>query len=259
MSGLTNPYLIKLENEAREKFMKKRPTGILICVPAYGQTMCAQTAESIYTTGQFLTSQGILNRLSWFSAADIEDVRNLFVTVWYDGHPEFSHLLFVDSDMGFNARLVRDMLDFNKPLTGCLYAKRKAEPSIVGTVPEGHSMKDVTRGFIKAGGLGCGVMLIKREVITTMLEKMPELSDPIPSSLSEATPDLPLTRIIRAFDKIREGNTRLSEDMSFCQRWRDCGGEVWANIDHRISHVGPFDFAIRYQGLMEAREIKDAA
>ena len=32
------------------------------------------------------------------------------------------------------------------------------------------------------------------------------------------------------------------------------GGEIWANVKHRISHVGPFDFAIRYQGIMESNE-----
>jgi hypothetical protein len=43
----------------------------------------------------------IPHTLTWVSAADIEDIRNLAVTSWYDGHPEYSHLLFIDSDMGF--------------------------------------------------------------------------------------------------------------------------------------------------------------
>lgn len=230
-----------------------RPTGILICVPAMGQNMCATTALSLYTTAQFLAAKGIHNRMTWYAAADIEDIRNLFITAWYDGHREFSHLLFVDADMGFEPELIRDFIRFDKPLMGCLYAKRKMPASIVGTVPEGHSINDVVHGFIKATGLGCGVMMISREVITTMLEKMPELSDPIPSSLAEATPDLKLTRIIRAFDKIRGGNMRLSEDMAFCHRWQQCGGEVWANVNHRISHVGPFDYAIRYGGVLAAK------
>lgn len=230
-----------------------RPSGILICVPAMGQQMFAQTALSLFTTAQFLAAKNINSRMTWYSAADIEDVRNLFVTVWYDGHPEFSHMLFVDADMGWEPELIRDYIRFDKPLVGTLYAKRKMPASIVGTVPEGHSLKDVQHGFIQATGLGGGLLMISREVITTMLEKMPELSDPIPSSLAEATPELKLTRIIRAFDKIREKDTRLSEDMAFCHRWMQCGGEIWANVNHRISHVGPFDYAIRYQGVLEAK------
>ena len=43
---------------------------------------------------------------------------------------------------------------------------------------------------------------------------------------------------------------RLSEDYSFCHRWRQCGGEVWANISHPITHVGLHRYAGRYQDAM---------
>jgi len=235
-------------------------SGILICIPAMGQMMTAQTAASIYCTGQMLTKRGIPNRLSWFAAADIEDIRNLFLTAWYDT-TKFSHMLFVDADMGFDAQLIEDMLHFDKPLMGVLYARRSQNVSIVGTLPEGHSMKDVVKGFMKSNGLGTGVMMISREVIDTMLEKMPHLSDTRPCSLMDSA-DFSLKRIIRAFNKIDEPNLVLSEDMSFCHRWvENCGGEIWANVNYRISHVGPFDFGLRYQGIMERREAekKDAA
>lgn len=232
----------------------KKPKGILICVPAYGQTMYAQTAQSIYSLGQWLTSRGIKNSMMWYSGADIEEIRNLFVTAWYDGHPEYSHLLFVDSDMGFPHKLIDDMLWFDKPVTGVLYARRQTTPSIVGTLAEGHSTKDLAYGFIKSEGLGTGIMLIKREVITTMLEKLPKLSKPIQSALASASESMNLKRIIHAFDKIKNDEYQLSEDMSFCRRWVALGGEIWANVEHRISHVGPFDYAIRYKGIMEMNE-----
>jgi hypothetical protein len=232
----------------------KKPKGILICVPAYGQTMYAQTAESIYTLGQYLTKHGIKNSMMWFSGADIEEIRNLFVTAWYDAHPEFSHLLFVDSDMGFPHELIKDMLWFDKPVTGCLYARRHTTPSIVGTLAEGHGTKDLAYGFMPSEGIGTGVMLIKREVITELLEKMPKLSKPIQASLAGASEGMNLTRIIHAFDKIKNDEYQLSEDMSFCRRCVALGIQIWANVSHRISHVGPFDYAIRYQGILEANE-----
>lgn len=237
----------------------KSPSGVLICIPAYQQSMTAQTAETLYTVGQWLTKQGIPNQLSWFSAADIVEVRNLFLTVWYDVHTNYDHLLFIDADMGFHPMLIRDMIRFNKPLLGAFYARRQPTPSIVGTVVnEKHSIDDVVNGFIPARDLGCGVMLIKRQVVTTMLEKMPELSDGLPSVLSSAVP-MKLDRLIRAFDPIREGPRRLSEDVSFCHRWVECGGEIWANVDHRISHVGPFDYAIRYSGVLENKRAAEKA
>lgn len=227
-----------------------RPRGILICIPAYGQTMTAQTAETLYSVGQWLTKQGIPNQLSWFSAADIVEVRNLFLTVWYDGHPEFSHMLFIDADMGFHPMLVRDMIKFDKPLIGALYAKRQMPASVVGSLPEGHSIKDVKHGFMRATDLGAGVMLISRAVVDLLIARMPELCDTLPSVLTHATP-FKLHRLIRAFDPIKDGTRRLSEDVSFCHRYIECGGEIWANVDHKISHVGPFDYAIRYAGVLE--------
>lgn len=231
----------------------KNVSGVLICVPAYGQSVTAQTMESLFSTAQWLTANGINNRLCWFSAADIVEVRNLFLTIWYDTYPGYSHMLFVDADMGFSPHLIRDMLEFNKPLSGTLYAKRQNPPRCVGTLMPGHSTKDVVKGFLPAQDLGCGVMMITRRVVETMLKKWPELSDGVPGVLSQAA-DFKLTRLIRAFDTIRDGNRRLSEDISFCHRWRECGGEIWANINHRISHVGPFDFAVRYAGILEANE-----
>ncbi len=228
-------------------------TGVLICVPASGQMMCAATALSLFTTAQYLASRKIPCLMTWYSAAGIEDIRNLFVTAWYDGQPEYSHLLFVDADMGWEPGLINDYIKFDKPLMGCLYARRSMTPSVVGTVPDGHSINDVQHGFLKASGLGGGLMMISRKVIATMLEKMPHLVDPVPGYVAENTPGMNLTRMLRVFDKIREPNLRLSEDMAFCYRWQQCGGELWANVRHKISHIGPFDFHMRYEGVLASK------
>ena len=227
--------------------------SIMICLPAYGQSNSAQTTESLYTLAQFLGFNQIRNQLSWYSAADIVEVRNLFLTTWYDTQPQFSHLLFIDADMGFPPELIRDMIKFDKPLVGTFYARRQMTPSIVGaSLHADHSLKDVVQGFLPASYVGGGVMLIQRKMIKEMLQKMPHLSDALPSVLANAT-TAPLTRLIRAFDCILKDDRRLSEDVSFCARWRDFGGEIWANVNHKISHVGPFDFHMRYGGVLEAK------
>lgn len=235
--------------------------SIMVCVPAYGQSVAAHTMESLFTLAQYLTVAGIRNQLSWYSAADIVEVRNLFLTSWYDCHKQFSHMLFIDADMGFQPQLIRDMVKFDKPLVGAFYARRQMPPSIVGAAldPE-HTLADVTRdGFLKANYIGGGVMLISRKMIDALIEKMPSVIDSLPGVLAAATP-LPLTRLIRAFDCILMDDRRLSEDVSFCSRWRDVGGEIWANVNHKISHVGPFDFHMRYMGVLEhkAEQTKQA-
>jgi hypothetical protein len=52
--------------------------------------------------------------------------------------------------------------------------------------------------------------------------------------------------------RITHDDYRLSEDFSFCERWRACG-EIWANVNHEISHVGPVDFHMSYGDVLEAK------
>jgi hypothetical protein len=60
-------------------------------------------------------------------------------------------------------------------------------------------------------------------------------------------------RLLRFFEKMDMPERGIiSEDLSFCIRWRNCGGKVWAAIGHKISHVGPYDFAARYLDVVEA-------
>lgn len=243
------------------KPISKHVKGVLICVPAFGQNMAAHTAQSLCNTVQWLTFNEIPNSMCWLSMADIADARNLFLTTWFDGYPNFSHLMFVDADMEWPVALIEDMLAFGKPLMGCLYARRQMPAVAVGrTIPGNESLTD---GFMQVYGMGAGVMLISRHVVTKMLDKFPELIDTnISGHPGQATlQSAKSRRLIRAFDPFfDERGVRLSEDLAFCERWRRCDGEVWANVNHLIGHVGPFNYAIRYADYLEnkAAEAKAA-
>jgi hypothetical protein len=39
-----------------------------------------------------------------------------------------------------------------------------------------------------------------------------------------------------------EDGHRLSEDYSFCKKWIDCGGEIWANVDEFVEHIGMYTY-----------------
>jgi hypothetical protein len=41
---------------------------------------------------------------------------------------------------------------------------------------------------------------------------------------------------------IGEDGTYLSEDFAFCKRWTDMGGEIWADLNSKLNHVGPMAF-----------------
>jgi hypothetical protein len=41
---------------------------------------------------------------------------------------------------------------------------------------------------------------------------------------------------------ISEDGTYLSEDFAFCKRWTEMGGEIWADLNSKLDHVGPMAF-----------------
>lgn len=231
-------------------------TKLFIFVPAFGQIVTATTFLTTHALQQHLLTKGVQGGISTLSFPDIAELRAMAMTIWYDTMPDSSHMLFIDADMGFPPDLVTDMLLFNEPIVGTIYPQRKHP---IGWAGSGTGSPHTQRrgDFMEVEGVGMGCTLIRRDVVDIMLAKMPHLVDtrlalhPAGDTIRQAGSN----RIIRAWEKLDLPERGLvSEDLSFCIRWRQCGGQVWANIGKRISHVGPFDYSGRYLDTIEAME-----
>jgi len=227
---------------------------IFLFVPAFGQMVSATTFLTTHALRQHLMSKGIGGGISTLSFPDIAELRSMAITVWYDTMPNSTHILFIDADMGFPPELVTDMLMFNEPIVGTVYPQRKMPLSWAGS-GTGASMTERRGDHMLVEGVGFGCTLIRRDVVTKMIEKFPELIDtrlqlhPAGETLRQTGTN----RLLRFFEKLDLPERGLvSEDLSFCIRWKECGGQVWANIGHRMSHVGPYDYAGRYLDVVEA-------
>ena len=233
---------------------------LLIAVPAFGQIVTATTFLCTHALQQALAARGIGGGVTTLSFPDIAELRNLFLSIWYDSLPDTTHLLFIDADMGFPPELVFDMLTLGEPIVGSIYAQRKFPLSWAGS-GTGETMSERRGNFMKVEGVGMGCTLIHRSAITKMLEKFPELVDtridmhPARDTLLQSG----TKRIIRLFQcmDIPERGM-LSEDLSFCMRWNQCGGSVWGAIGYRLSHVGPHDFGARYLDQIEQAQMQQA-
>ena len=235
--------------------------NVFLFVPAFGQTISATTFLTTHALQQAFAQKGIGGGVSTLSFPDIAELRNMVFTIWYDTMPNSSHLLFVDADMGFGPDLVLDMLLFDEPLVGAVYPQRKLPLSWAGS-GTGQPVTERRGNFMLVEGIGFGCTLIRRDLGNVMLEKMPELIDtrlnlhPAGDTLRSAGAN----RMIRAFEKLDIPERGLiSEDLSFCIRWQQCGGKTWASIGHKISHVGPFDYSGRYLDEVEKQAATAAA
>jgi hypothetical protein len=221
------------------------PVEINIAIPAYGNTYHSETVKSLFALSWRLQQERIKASLSEISYADIVDARNYLVSNFFDRRTE-SHLLFVDTDMGFSPDLIVDMLKFGKPFTGVVSPRRGLDAE---TMRRGGNMRQaltyvhgkiddasLTSGFVRTERCGAGILLLTRECIAEMVEKSPAAVD---TKLFKTLPfGAPFKRFLRLFDRIETDTERLSEDFSFCRRWTDLDREIWANVSHDITHVG---------------------
>jgi len=232
-------------------------TSILLAVPTYKNQLTASTFLTTHALTNLMRSKGIPMGVTAISSPDIEWVRNFLLTYWYDKTPQYSHMLFVDDDMAFMPDVVVDMLLFNEPVVGALYPK-KVYP--VQWAVSGIANPESRGPFLEVEGLGCGCFLIRRDAVTTMIEKMPHLIDTKKYATENDFMNREgLNRLIRLFNCIEDTDKgRVSEDISFCRRWRECGGQVWAATHHKMVHVGPHEYAQTYAEWAQVEMKKDA-
>ncbi|MER2606626.1 MAG: hypothetical protein ABTQ29_12390 [Siculibacillus sp.] len=197
--------------------------------------------------------------------------RNILASIVLDD-PSFTHLLFIDADMAFSPMLVARMLAFRKPVIGAFYPEKKVHWARLAAAmtPErttvqarliassyvcggneiseirssGQVVTRVVDGFVRAHACGAGAMLIERQVFERLREVHPELWVEAPGEQIRAW-GLERGGLLQCFDgRLNEQGYHVSEDVAFCLRWTDVGGEIWAAVDEAIVHSG----STRFQG-----------
>lgn len=216
--------------------------NVMIFVPAYGNNVSSHTLMSISQLQIEMITRGIGVGVSALSRPDIEELRNIALSVWFDQYPQFSHLLMVDSDMGFPPNMVVDMLAFGEEIVGAIYRHKTDNVSFVYSGLGENVTGEVRGPFVEVEAVGGGVLLIARTAVDKMVQALPDIVDNRLARLAGVDADkqmLGQKRLIRAFDKLTDPEFgKVSEDISFCRRWRSSGGRVWGAAGYDVQHVG---------------------
>lgn len=163
-----------------------------------------------------------------------------------------THLLFVDADIGFAPDAVFRLLASGRDVIGGVYprkgldlvalrdalaagdpnpmgraVRREVEP-VAGAQPaEGDDPRPVA-------SVGTGFMMVSRPAAQRLTESYPQLrarlDDLSGSSIAEA---------VMVFDSFidPDDGRYLTDFEAFCRRWRDLGGEVWADPGCQVAHL----------------------
>jgi len=239
----------------------KAQRNVYIASPAYGATFAADYVRSLFMLLRSKREVPTEFLFYYFDYADVVVARNYLISDFYFNHPQCSHLLFLDDDMGYDPALIHEMLDLNEPLVGTIYPKRKIDLKKLHAAGDQPFETALARaldfigderrpqvsksGFISVAQCGTGIMLITRACIDEMVRKLPDIVDE--TRFKRMPFAHRFTRFITPFDKIKIADVELSEDFSFCRRWIDgCDGTIWAKPDAHIRHIGSLSFAGKY-------------
>ena len=169
---------------------------------------------------------------------------------------ESTHLMFIDADIGWEPWHLLVMLDAQKDVIGGLYPMKSLPVKwCVNGLP--NAEEDPNSPLVEVSKTGTGFMLIKRDVF----EKL----NAHPAVRTFAN-DIGLPRELDQYMKtyfdtaVREGRY-YSEDWTFCENWRDIGGQVWVDKRVLLRHTGTyvFDGAAQEHTYKALRELYDPA
>jgi hypothetical protein len=224
--------------------------------------------NGLYTVGMIsvsnvLNGAGIPFTYSYLmNESLITRARNLLTHNFLD--TDFSHLMFIDADIGFNATDIISMINTDKDIICGIYPKKEINwPLIEAAVQQGVPMQELTNftGSFVVNSVtgrehdafridqpleiengGTGFMLVKRDVFTTLATAVPRYShDMFRPEDTEKRATLIHEFFATSIDE--KSNRLLSEDYHFCKLARSHGFQVWAAPWVRLVHCGTYNFS----------------
>src|SRR6266852_5919383 len=246
---------------APEPFMSDQ-IHLMVATPCFGGQVSSIYAGSVFHLQGAARSKPNMDLPVLMRDGDalITRARANLVTLFLD-NPTATHLLFVDADIGFQPdqafRLIESVADV---VAGVYPIKRinwdKAARMLESNRPNTPSaaldyvleIEDPDRvvavnGFTRVRYAGTGFLMIRRHVLETMCRH------PAYSALQffrehsiDALAGSPNRFALFECMIDPQSGTYLSEDFAFCKRWTDIGGEIWADLESRLDHVGPSVF-----------------
>ncbi len=233
--------------------------NLVVATPCFGGQISVLYATSLFKLQKQLRSYAGINLKILFKDGDalITRARASLISQFLDD-PEATHLLFVDADIGFEPDQVVRLIECGADMCAAIYPVKRMDWGKIRTVieaarpnPAAAALQYVFEvedpnaviaqaGFVRVRYAGTGFLMIRRGALERMCSHYPQLQYKRDHSIDAASESEKRFALFECM--IAEDGTYLSEDFAFCKRWTDIGGEVWADLDSRLNHVGPMAF-----------------
>ncbi len=228
---------------------------IYLAVPCYGGNLNLFFVTSMLALQDACRERGIGLHIDLMGGDALITRARSRLAAQFLAFTQATHILFIDADIGFAPQNVFRLLEADKdviaavcPLKQINWEKTRAAVKkdvadlqavsigyVVRFLPNASNEVKVDNGFAQVAYGGTGFLMIKREAMQRICDAHPELR----ARMGDMADTL-AAEAVMVFDTMveRETGQYLSEDYAFCRRWRDLGGEIWADFEARLTHVG---------------------
>jgi hypothetical protein len=239
---------------------------VYLATPCYGGMLNLHYMQSVLALQEACRERGIGLHVELMGGDALITRARSRLAARFLAHPQATHILFCDADIGFSPHNVFRLLDADRPMIAGVCplklidwdkarAAAKADAPdlmaasvgyVVRFIPTPNHSVEVEDGIAKVAYGGTGFLMIQRQAMQSIVDAHPELRARM-GDMADKLGD----EAVMVFETMIEPGTGqyLSEDYAFCRRWHDLGGEIWADTEGRLTHVG----STAYSGsLMQA-------
>lgn len=200
---------------------------VMIAAPSYDGTITVWHASSLSETCKLGLTKDI-NVFCIYMSYDalVQRARNDIVQLAIES--DVDDLFFIDCDVDWNPEDFFKLLEHDVDIVGAIYPKKGDEetyPIKVNTGVDGWSVNE--NGLAEVDGIATGFLKISKNALKQIYESCEEYTEP--------HKEKPIKMV---FDIKIENGELVSEDISFCDKWKDLGGKIYFDPSINLSHVG---------------------
>jgi hypothetical protein len=246
--------------------LKKSPYRIFVATPVHDQCSI-HYAQGLLEFQKLCFEKNVLVTFQIMKSSLVTQGRNLCVSGFLESN--CTHMLFVDSDIMFNADSIFKMIERDKDIISIPYPLKTMnwkkvwdrwnegkikKPEDIGKwanlypmkIADPHDNVTIERGVIEVTHSPTGCMLIKREVFDKLIQHYPNKKIVQNTVINGEYVNKP--HMWNFFDCLHDPveKTYLGEDFAFCKLWRDIGGKCYSFIDDPIAHYGEYEYQGRF-------------
>ncbi len=214
-----------------------RTTRVHMCMPCYGGQLTESTFMSYIKWANMARQLGIDWTVETMTNESLISRARNTLTAKFLCTEGSTHLMFIDADIGWEPWHLLVMLNAQKDVIGGLYPMKSLPVKwCVNGIPGVEPSPD--SNLVEVSKTGTGFMLIKRDVFDKM-NGHPAVK-PFANDIGLPVELNPYMKTY--FDTaVREGRY-YSEDWTFCENWRDLGGQIWVDKRVLLRHTGTYVF-----------------